>query len=149
MVGKEVNRRRVIFLCTGNSARSQMAEGLARSLSRGAVEVHSAGLEPKGIHPLAVAVMDEIGIDIRKQWSKGMDPDALKQAGWIITLCDHADKRCPTVPDPVRKEHWPLEDPAQARGTDDEKLRVFRGIRDEIQERIRLFFSRAGLFPLA
>ncbi|MFQ5780669.1 MAG: arsenate reductase ArsC [Nitrospiria bacterium] len=128
--------KKVLFLCTGNAARSQMAEGLTRHLDKGGVEAASAGLEPKGLHPLAVAVMDEIGIDIRHQRSKGIDTTLLNQADRIITLCGNAEARCPAAPPHIQREHWPIEDPAQAVGRDEETLRIFRTTRKEIQKRV-------------
>lgn len=131
-----------MFLCTGNSARSQMAEGLARELSQGLIEVHSAGTEPKGLHPLSVAVMDEIGIDIREQCSKKIDPALLNQMDWIITVCAQADKRCPVTPPHIHREHWPLEDPATAPGSEAEQIGHFREIRNEIHDRLSIFLSK-------
>lgn len=116
-----------------------MAEGLARHMGKGAkgtIEGLSAGLEPKGLHPLAVAVMDEIGIDIRHQRSKGIDQSILNQADRIITVCGNADVHCPPTPPHIHREHWPIKDPAQASGNQEEKRAVFRKTRDEIKERI-------------
>ncbi|HET6369684.1 MAG TPA: arsenate reductase ArsC [Nitrospiria bacterium] len=129
-------RIKVIFLCTGNSARSQMAEGLARHLSKGRVDAYSAGLEPKGLHPLAVAAMDEIGIDIRSQKSKDIDPKLFSGVDLIITLCGDAEARCPVSPPHIRREHWPLEDPARAVGSEEERREAFRKTRDRLRERI-------------
>ncbi|WP_042501950.1 arsenate reductase ArsC [Thermaerobacter marianensis] len=126
-----------MFLCTGNSARSQMAEGLARSLLGGAWEVYSAGLDPKGVHPLAVRAMDEIGIDIRAQSSKPIDPALLDRMDLIVTLCDDAAERCPVTPPHVRRWHWPLPDPAAVEGTEEQRLAAFRRVRDELHRRIR------------
>jgi arsenate reductase len=116
-----------------------MAEGLTRHFGKGArttIEALSAGLEPKGLHPLAVAVMDELGIDIRTHSSKGVDPSLYNQVNWIITLCSNADTRCPTIPPHILREHWPIEDPAKTSGNMEEKRAIFRKIRDEIKERI-------------
>ena len=129
-------RIKVIFLCTGNSARSQMAEGLARHLSKGRVDAYSAGLEPKGLHPLAVAAMDEIGIDIRSQKSKDIDPKLFSGVDLIITLCGDAEARCPVSPPHIRREHWPLEDPARAVGSEEERREAFRKTRDRLREQI-------------
>jgi arsenate reductase len=125
----------VLFLCTGNSARSQMAEGLARALGGDGIEVWSAGIEPKGVHPLAVRAMAERGIDISGQSSKDLsavprDPDV------VITLCDNAADRCPAFPGSVKRMHWSLADPAAVTGTDEEKLRAFRQTRSEIESRL-------------
>ncbi len=119
-----------------------MAEGLARHLSKGALEVYSAGLEPNGTHPMAITVMDEIPIDIRNRYSKGVDPVLLDQIDSIITVCNNAEAHCPITPPHIRREHWPLKDPAQAVGTDVERLQTFRKTRDEIRERLVLFLER-------
>jgi arsenate reductase len=126
---------RILFLCTGNSARSQMAEGLARALCGDRVQVWSAGIAPKGVHPLAVRAMAERGIDISGQASKDLsavprDPDV------VITLCDNAADRCPAFPGRVRRIHWSLPDPAAVTGTDEENLRAFRQTRSEIESRL-------------
>jgi arsenate reductase (thioredoxin) len=132
---------RILFLCTGNSARSQMAEGLARALGGGRVEVWSAGIAPKGVHPLAVRAMAERGIDISGQSSKDLsavprDPDV------VITLCDNAADRCPAFPGRVRRIHWSLPDPAAVSGTEEEKLRAFRESRAEIEARLAAFLGQ-------
>jgi arsenate reductase len=129
-------KKKVLFLCTGNSARSQMAEGLARHLSKGRLDAYSAGLEPKGLHPLAVAAMDEIGIDIRSQKSKGIDPELFNRIDLIVTLCGDAEARCPVAPPHVRREHWPMADPAQAAGSGEERREIFRKTRDALRERV-------------
>ena len=126
---------RILFLCTGNSARSQMAEGLARALCGDRVQVWSAGIAPKGVHPLAVRAMAERGIDISGQASKDLsavprDPDV------VITLCDNAADRCPAFPGRVRRIHWSLPDPAAVTGTDEENLRAFRQTRSEIESHL-------------
>jgi len=113
-----------------------MAEGLARHLAQGRLVPQSAGIEPKGIHPLAIFVMDEMGIDIRKQGSKALEPELLAQADLVITLCGHADARCPLLPPQVKKIHWPLSDPAVATGSQIERKKTFRKIRDEIKARL-------------
>lgn len=114
-----------------------MAEGLARFLLGDGWEVHSAGLEPKGVHPLAVRVMDEIGIDIRGQRSKAIDPALLRQVDLVITLCDDAAERCPVTPPGVRRLHWSFPDPAAVTGSEEERLAAFRRVRDALAERIR------------
>jgi arsenate reductase (thioredoxin) len=129
---------RILFLCTGNSARSQMAEGLARALGGEGVEVWSAGIAPKGIHPLAVRVMAERGIDISGQSSKDLsavprDPDV------VITLCDNAADRCPAFPGRVERVHWSLPDPAAVTGTEERRLAAFRETRSEIESRLSAF----------
>jgi len=135
---------RILFLCTGNSARSQMAEGLARAMGGDRVEVWSAGIEPKGVHPLAVRAMAERGIDISTQSSKPLsavpsNPDV------VVTLCDNAADRCPAFPGRVKRVHWSLPDPAAVTGTDEEKLRAFRQTRSEIESRLAaLLAERRG-----
>jgi arsenate reductase len=131
---------RILFLCTGNSARSQMAEGLARALGGDRVQVWSAGIAPKGVHPLAVRAMAERGIDISEQFSKPVsavpsDPDV------VITLCDSAADRCPAFPGHVKRLHWSLPDPAAVTGTDEEKLRAFRQSRAEIESRLAVLLA--------
>lgn len=139
---------KLLFLCTGNSARSQMAEGLLRHLSDGGIEVHSAGTNPKGLNPHAVRAMAERGIDISHHASK----DVERFAGWsfdcVVTVCDHARQVCPVFPGAVEQIHWSIPDPAEAGGSDDEILSAFRAARDDLEARIRAFLSqpaRAGL----
>jgi len=127
---------KVLFLCTGNSARSQMAEGLMRSLGLGLWEVKSGGLLPSYVHPLAIRVMEEIGIDISHQTSKSMEQFLNEDFDYIVTLCDHAAMSCPTFPGQAKRLHWSLEDPAAAVGTIEQRLIVFRKIRDEIKTKI-------------
>ena len=134
---------RILFLCTGNSARSQMAEGLARALGGDRVEVWSAGIEPKGVHPLAMRAMAERNIDISQQSSKDLsavpaDPDV------VITLCDNAADRCPAFPGRVQRVHWSLPDPAAMAGPDDERLAAFRKVRSEIEARLTAFLRERG-----
>lgn len=139
----ETGLTKVLFLCTGNSARSQMAEGLLRHLAGDQFEVHSAGLEPKGINPYAVRAMDEIGIDIRSHTS-----DSLKKYmgkvhfQYVITVCGHADTNCPAgLWSRGEKFHWPFEDPAAAQGTDEEIVAEFRATRDAIKARIESWLA--------
>ena len=127
---------KVLFLCTGNSVRSQMAEGLMRSLGLGLWEVKSGGLLPSYVHPLAIRVMEEIGIDISHQTSKSMEQFLNEDFDYIITLCDHVAAICPTFPGQCKRLHWSLEDPAGAIGTIEQRLRVFRKIRDQIKGKI-------------
>lgn len=129
-------RKRVLFLCTGNSCRSQMAEGFVRALGGESWEAHSAGLDPQGVNPYAIKVMSEIGIDISGAKSKPIDPTILEQVDLVVTLCGSADEKCPAVPARVKREHWPLEDPARAVGSTEEVLQVFRRVRDEIRTRV-------------
>lgn len=130
------NLFKVMFVCTGNSARSQMAEGFARQFGQGRVEPYSAGMEPTKLNPFAVAVMQEKGIDISSQRSKAFDENLARRMDVVVTVCGHADERCPILPPEVNKLHWPLEDPAAAKGTDAEILVKFREIRDQIEGRV-------------
>lgn len=134
-----MNRQRVLFLCTGNSARSQMAEAFLRKYGDGQFEPHSAGLEPKEVNLLTVKVMDEIGIDISNQKSKGIDTYLGKVLfQYLITVCDDADKNCPTVwPGVNTRMHWSFEDPARFEGSEEEKLARFREVRDLIEKKIK------------
>lgn len=127
---------KVMFVCTGNSARSQMAEGFARHFGRGRIEAYSAGMEPSRLNPYAVAVMQEKGINISHQRSKDFDEDLARTMDVVVTVCRNADERCPILPPEVKKLHWPLEDPAAARGTDAEVLAKFRESRDQIEARV-------------
>lgn len=127
---------KVMFLCTGNSCRSQMAEGFAREFGKGKITVYSAGLNPQGINPKAISVMKEVGIDISSQRSKSIDPELLKDMDIIITLCDNASESCPLTPPGIKRIHWPLKDPAKAEGTEEEILNEFRNTRDDIKSRI-------------
>jgi arsenate reductase (thioredoxin) len=128
--------KKVFFLCTGNSVRSQMAEGLLNALGSGQWQAQSGGILPSYVHPLAIRVMEEIGIDISQQTSKSMDPFINEKFDYVITLCDHAAQFCPTFLGQGKRLHWPLEDPAAAIGTIEERLVVFRRIRDEIKRKI-------------
>ncbi len=131
-----MNKPKVLFLCYGNSARSQMAEGLLKFLSGDKFEVHSAGIEPKEVHPLAIKVMAEIGIDISKQKSKHAKDFLSQHFGYIITVCDEANEKCPTFPDISVRLHWSFEDPAKLEGSEEKKLLIFRKVRDQIREKI-------------
>jgi arsenate reductase (thioredoxin) len=138
---------RVLFLCTGNSARSQMAEAFLRKYAGDRFEVHSAGLDPKNIHSLAIQVMQEAGIDISGQTSKGISTYLGKLLfKYLITVCDDADKNCPTVwPGVNQRMHWSFEDPAAFEGTDEEKLAKFREIRDKIDQRLKAWLEDQGV----
>ena len=127
----------VLFLCTGNSARSQMAEGYLRHVAGDKYEALSAGVEPKGLNPLAVAAMSEIGIDISMQQSKNAGVFLGTHISYVITVCDNARERCPIFPGSGKVLHWGFEDPAAVQGTQAEKLAVFRRVRDEIIRRIQ------------
>jgi arsenate reductase (thioredoxin) len=131
-------RVRVLFICTGNSCRSQMAEALLRFLGKDAVEAYSAGTEPKPIHPLAIQTMADIDIDISRQQSKGLDGFLDQQFDFVISVCARAAERCPTWPRSREQIRWNFDDPAEASGTEEQKLAVFRR-RNEIRQRISLF----------
>ena len=133
-----LNKQRVLFLCTGNSARSQMAEAFLRRYGGDRFEAHSAGLAPKELNPLTIKVMNEVGIDVSGQRSKGVNEYLGKVLfQYLITVCDDADKNCPTTwPGVSKRMHWSFEDPAAFFGTDEEKLAKFRQIRDQIEKRV-------------
>ena len=141
-----MKKSKILFLCTGNSARSQMAEGLLRLQGNGYFEVFSAGLEPKGIHPLTIQVMNELGYDMRDHRSKSMDEFIGRQDfDYLITVCSKADEKCPVFPGMGAKLHWEFEDPAAFQGSDEEKLKKFRHIRDQIDLRILEWLTELGL----
>jgi arsenate reductase len=129
----------IYFLCTGNSCRSQMAEGFGKKYLVDTFEVYSAGIEAHGLNPNAVKAMAEKGIDISNQTSDRIDPDLLNKADYVITLCGDANDKCPMTPPHVKREHWGFEDPAKAIGTEEEKWAVFQRVRDQIEERIKRF----------
>ena len=131
--------KRVLFLCVHNSARSQIAEGFAHHFAPAGVEIWSAGIEPRDVHPLAIEVMKEAGIDITTQTSKLLDSVPWRDADTVITLCGEADEACPTVADEVRRRHWWLPDPAAS--PEATRLAAFRELRDEIRWRV------ASLWP--
>jgi arsenate reductase len=137
---------KVMFLCTGNSCRSQMAEGFARVLGTGLVEARSAGLIAAGVHPRAIAVMREEGIDISGQRSREIDPDLLLTMDVVITLCDNAAESCPRTPPTLRRLHWPIKDPVGTVGSEETIMKEFRWARDEIRSKIEhfLYGIRAG-----
>lgn len=130
------SKPKVLFLCTGNSARSQMAEGYLRHVAGDFFEPLSAGIEPKGLNPLAVEAMSEIGIDISHQKSKDVVSFLGQYIPYIVTVCDNARERCPLFPRTYKFLHWGFDDPAAAHGTREEKLAVFRRVRDEIAKKI-------------
>jgi len=135
------DRIKIMFVCTGNSARSQMAEGFARHYGQGRVEAHSAGMEPSRLNPYAVRVMREQGIDISGHQSKAFDEALARSMDLVITVCGNADERCPVVPPEVKRLHWPLEDPAAATGSNDQVLAKFREVRDQIEVKVRGLMS--------
>jgi arsenate reductase (thioredoxin) len=137
---------KVLFLCTGNSARSQMAEAFLRKYGENQFEAYSAGIEPAGIHPLTIKVMEEIGISLNNQRSKSLTEYMGKMHfGFLVTVCDNAEKKCPaTFPGIGQRLHWPLEDPAAVAADEDEKIRKFREIRDRIEILIKEFIGKKG-----
>ncbi|MBI2534592.1 MAG: PAS-domain containing protein [Deltaproteobacteria bacterium] len=140
-------RKTILFLCTGNSCRSQMAEGFARHLAPAGTEIFSAGTEPKGLHPLAVQVMNEVGIDISGQRSKGIEAVPIEKIDLLVTLCGEAEETCPALAAQVERQHWPLRDPAVAQGSEDEVLKIFREVRDEIQSRVEYLLASDRALP--
>ncbi|MBI3311948.1 MAG: arsenate reductase ArsC [Candidatus Omnitrophica bacterium] len=130
--------KRVLILCTGNSIRSQMAEGILRHLGGRALEVHSAGTHPSSVNPSAIKVMAEIGIDISKHRSKSVNEFVGQSFDCVITVCDSAREYCPVFPGQPEQIHWSLPDPAAVQGGDMERLQAFRGIRDDLLNRLRL-----------
>ena len=133
---------KVLFLCTGNSCRSQMAEAWLRFLGGASFEVYSAGLEPHGINPGTIAVMEEVGIDLSSHRSKNLDEYKGKiEFDYLITVCGNADERCPYFPGMGTRMHWPFKDPAAFTGPEDEKLAVFRKVRDQIKARIEQWLN--------
>ncbi|MCC3373619.1 arsenate reductase (thioredoxin) [Cohnella sp. REN36] len=134
------NKPLVYFLCTGNSCRSQIADGFLKALGGEKYEVKSAGLEAHGLNPRAVQVMKEVGVDISHNSSDVIDPETLNRAAYVITLCGHADEHCPVIMNPnVIKWHWGFGDPAKASGTEEEIMEQFRAVRDAIKVRIEQF----------
>ncbi len=134
-----MNKKTVYFICTGNSCRSQMAEGFGKKYLGDKYKVYSAGVEAHGLNSWAIKAMAEVGVDISKQTSDIIDPEILNQADYIITLCGDAKDRCPITPPHVKRDHWGFDDPARAEGTDEERFLVFQRVRDEIEERIKKF----------
>ena len=142
--------RGILFLCTGNSCRSQMAEGFARRLAPDGFKIYSAGVLPKEIHPFAVRVMNEVGIDISGQRSKGIEAIPIETIDFMITLCGEAEEACPALATNVERQHWPLRDPALAPGTEEEQLKIFREVRDQIRRRVEdLLRDNKGLSTTA
>ncbi len=133
---------RVLFVCSGNSCRSQMAEGWARHLGGGRVEAMSAGIEAHGKNPRTISIMKEVGVDISHQESTQLTPEMIQEADIIVTVCGHADEHCPVIPAGTHKEHWPLDDPARAKGSEEAILGVFRQTRDQVRERVEDLFAR-------
>lgn len=134
-----MEKKTLYFLCTGNSCRSQMAEGWAKKHLGDDWNVYSAGIEAHGLNPNAVKAMNEVGIDISNQKSDIIDPQLLNNSDLVVTLCGDAADRCPMTPAHVRREHWGFDDPAKAQGTNEERWAVFQRVRDQIGERIQKF----------
>jgi len=135
------NKNKVLILCTGNSARSQMAEGLMRKMGGNNFEVASAGISPTQVRSEAVEVMKEIGIDISQHLSKDVDRFVADNFDYVITVCDNANERCPVFPGHAKRIHWSFADPAQVEGDEATKLSAFRTIRDQIKQRIATFID--------
>ena len=138
------DRQRVIFVCTHNSARSQMAEGMLRAWGGDRFESFSAGTEATRVRPEAITAMDEIGIDIRTQTSKTLEPFLGQAFAWLITVCDQARESCPTLPGVKEQAHWSIDDPSGVEGDDDTRLAAFRAARDKLRDRVRAFILAAG-----
>jgi len=137
-----MNKQRVLILCTGNSARSQMAEGLLRHDEGDRFEAFSAGVEPSEMRPLAIEAMRELGIDISGQRSKSVDEFSGEEFDYVITVCDNANERCPVFPGKTKRIHWSFEDPAAATGDETAQLAVFRRVRDQIRRRLSEWVSK-------
>lgn len=135
-------KKRVLILCTGNSARSQMAEGILRSIAGDRFDVASAGVAPSRVRPEAVEAMRDIGVDISTHRSKSVDEFLEERFDYVITVCDNAKESCPVFPGNAERIHWSFDDPAAYEGTDDEKLSEFIRVRDQIFEKLRIFFER-------
>ena len=132
--------KRILVLCTGNSARSQMGEGLFRHEGRGAYHVASAGTKPSSVRPEAIAVMKELGIDISGQRSKSVSEFEGQSFDYVVTVCDNARDNCPVFAGGAQRIHWSLEDAAAVQGTEEERLAAFRRIRDQLHERVKAFY---------
>jgi arsenate reductase (thioredoxin) len=138
------DRARVLFLCTHNSARSQMAEGLLRYLAGDRFEAMSAGTDATHVRPLAIRAMDEIGVDISGQESKTLERYLDEPIDYVITVCDDANEACPFFPGAQNRLHWSFEDPSRAEGSDEERLEVFRRVRDGIKDRVQAELANGG-----
>jgi arsenate reductase len=139
-----MTRQRVLFLCTHNSARSQMAEGFLRAWGGDRFEAASAGTVATALRPEAVRVMAEVGIDISGQWSKSLETLLGQPFDWVVTVCDQAREACPVFPGARRMLHWSFDDPSAAGGSEEERLAVFRRVRDEIAAAVRAFLADPG-----
>lgn len=139
---KESTPIKVMFLCTGNACRSQMAEGFARALGYGLIDVYSAGIMAAGVHPRAIAVMKELNIDISLQKSTKIDERLLKTMDVVITLCGNAEEACPRTPPEIKRIHWPINDPVGTWGSEVKIMKEFRRARDEIRIRVDDFINK-------
>ena len=139
-----MSKQRVLILCTGNSARSQMAEGLLRQEAGQRFEVYSAGTKPSIVRPEAIAVMSEIGIDISGHRSKSVEEFAGENLDYVITVCDNAKESCPVFPANTLRMHWPFQDPSAIQGSEEERKAAFRSIRDQIHGRIMAFLGKSN-----
>ena len=137
----------ILFLCTGNSCRSQIAEGWARQLGDDAIIVQSAGIEAHGKNPRAIAIMQQASVDISGQESTRMTDAMLDAADLVVTVCGHADEQCPVLPPGTQKIHWPLEDPARATGSEAEIMQVFAVARDDIKQRVQDLLNNLPTLP--
>jgi len=142
------DRLNILYLCTGNSCRSQMAEGWTRHFGGDRVNVESAGIEAHGKNPRAIAIMSDAGIDISGQESTVVSDAMMQRADIVVTVCGHADEQCPVVPPGAEKIHWPLSDPARATGTEEEIMQSFRETRDEVKRRVQELLDDRELGPL-
>jgi arsenate reductase (thioredoxin) len=141
-------RQSVIFVCTHNSARSQMAEGMLRAWAGDRFEVVSAGTEATRVRPEAIAVMHEIGIDISGHTSKTLEPFLGRRFSWLVTVCDQANESCPTIPGVEQRAHWSIDDPSRVTGDETARLAAFREARDRLRDRIHMFILAAGRHDL-
>ncbi len=141
--------KRVLFICTHNSARSQMAEGLLRTIAGDRFDVYSAGTEATSVRPEAIKVMSEVGIDISGQTSKTLERYLHEPWDYVITVCDDANESCPIFPGAADRSHWSFRDPSKATGTEMERLEVYRKVRNEIAGRIRMFAAATANVPAA
>ncbi|MDQ6993439.1 MAG: arsenate reductase (thioredoxin) [Mariprofundus sp.] len=132
-------KKKVLFLCTGNACRSQMAEGWLKQLGGERFDVYSAGIVAHGKNPRAIAVMQEAGVDISEQQSEQLDPAILHELDLLVTVCSNADASCPVIPVSCEKQHWPFDDPAKATGTEGDVMASFRRVRDQIRDKIKIF----------
>jgi arsenate reductase len=129
--------KKIMFLCTANSCRSQMAEGFAKEFGKGLIEVHSAGFMPVGVQKRAIAVMKEVGIDISTHKSKSIDEGLLRKMDIVVTVCGNTEESCPWTPPHIKRIHWPIKDPVGTIGTEEEIMNEFRRARDEIKEKVK------------